>query len=93
MISATWKQLSRFTAILVVALICAQSLAVAHSHDQVDDKVCAICFASSDEGIVTTALDPIPPAARQPVEALPEILEQGIRPNFRPHSRAPPLTS
>lgn len=90
MISTTWKQLSRFTAVLALSLICAQSLAVSHSHDLVDDAVCAICFASSDGALLNTAIDLPPPVARPLVEALTEIVDAGTCPSFTQHSRAPP---
>lgn len=61
MIPEPGKKLARLAAILAVALLCAQSLALTHSHDPVDDGICAVCPTSADIAIASL------PVAQSPV--------------------------
>jgi hypothetical protein len=42
-------QMSLVTAILAVALLCAQTIVVSHTHDAADDAQCVVCGTSSTE--------------------------------------------
>lgn len=87
-----WKQFSRLTAVIVVSLLCAQSLAASHSHDLIDADICAVCAASTDEGIASeSSVVPLSAAVHDqaPLGLTPS---PDIRPIDPANSRAPPTS-
>ena len=43
------KQLTHAAAILALALLCAQTLVVAHDHQTSDSEICAVCSTSAEQ--------------------------------------------
>jgi hypothetical protein len=41
------QQMIRLAAVFTVALLCAQTVVVAHEHDPLDDTVCTICTTAT----------------------------------------------
>lgn len=58
MINHTRQQMTRLAAVIALALLCAQTLVVAHDHDPLDDGLCAVCSTSSGTAAAGTALPP-----------------------------------
>jgi hypothetical protein len=51
-------QMSLVTAILAVALLCAQTIVVSHTHDAAEDAQCVVCGTSSTEAAAAAPAAP-----------------------------------
>ena len=86
----TYKPLSRLTAVLALAILCAQTIVVAHEHHASEPELCAVCSTSAElADAPATVLADLP--ALRPVRT---VVERFQAPRTAPtrsnHARAPP---